>query len=102
MQSYPHIFVSSGLNDPRVAYWEPAKWVAKLRTHKQDDNMLLHKVNLATGAPASCCVCSPSTHLRGSLHAAAHIWGTQMDCWHCHAISEGRVLLGLGSSRQPL
>ena len=64
VQSYPHIFVSSGLHDPRVAYWEPAKWVAKLRTHKQDNNMLLHKVNLATGVPAVLRVeCRSTCHL---------------------------------------
>ena len=50
VQRYPDIFVSSGLHDPRVAYWEPAKWVAKLRTLKQGDSMLLHKTNMGAGA----------------------------------------------------
>jgi oligopeptidase B len=32
-QSYPAIFALAGLTDPRVTYWEPAKWIARLRTH---------------------------------------------------------------------
>jgi oligopeptidase B len=46
---YPHMFVTGGLNDPRVAYWEPAKWVAKLRAHKTDANLLLLRTNMSTG-----------------------------------------------------
>jgi oligopeptidase B len=37
------------LNDPRVQYWEPAKWTAKLRATKTDDNRLLLKTNLGAG-----------------------------------------------------
>jgi oligopeptidase B len=48
-QVYPHMLVTAGLNDPRVAYWEPAKWVARLRQLKTDNNLLLLKVNLAAG-----------------------------------------------------
>ncbi|MBI4136341.1 MAG: S9 family peptidase [Candidatus Vogelbacteria bacterium] len=48
-QSYSNLLVTAGLNDPRVAYWEPAKWVAKLRELKTDNNLLLLKTNLATG-----------------------------------------------------
>jgi oligopeptidase B len=46
---YPDLFVTAGLNDPRVSYWEPAKWVAKLRALKTDKNPLFLKVNLAGG-----------------------------------------------------
>ncbi len=46
---YPHMLVTSGLNDPRVAYWEPAKWTAKLRATKTDQNVLLLKTNLGAG-----------------------------------------------------
>jgi oligopeptidase B len=48
-QTYPHLLVNAGLNDPRVAYWEPAKWVAKLREHKQGDQVLLLKTNMDAG-----------------------------------------------------
>jgi oligopeptidase B len=46
---YPHILATAGLNDPRVQYWEPAKWVAKLRTLKTDRNRLLLKTNMGAG-----------------------------------------------------
>jgi oligopeptidase B len=46
---YPHLMVTAGLNDPRVTYWEPAKWVAKLRHTKTNDNMLVLKTNMGAG-----------------------------------------------------
>ncbi len=46
---YPHLLVTAGLNDPRVQYWEPAKWVARLRITKTDDNRLLLKTNMGSG-----------------------------------------------------
>ncbi len=48
-QDYPPLFVTAGLNDPRVTYWEPAKWVAKLRELKTDDNILMLKTNMGAG-----------------------------------------------------
>ena len=48
-QEYPPMLVTAGLNDPRVTYWEPAKWVAKLRELKTDDNLLLMKTNMGAG-----------------------------------------------------
>ena len=48
-QSYPNMLVTTGLHDSQVQYWEPAKWVAKLRDMKTDDNMLLLYVNMDTG-----------------------------------------------------
>jgi len=48
-QAYPPLMVTAGLNDPRVTYWEPAKWVAKLRATKSDDNILILKTNMGAG-----------------------------------------------------
>ncbi len=48
-QPYPPIFVRAGLSDPRVTYWEPAKWVAKLRATKTDDNPLVLRTNMDAG-----------------------------------------------------
>lgn len=48
-QSYPRMLVTAGLNDSQVPYWEPAKWVAKLRELKQDGNILLLKTNMGAG-----------------------------------------------------
>ena len=48
-QDYPPLLVTAGLNDPRVTYWEPAKWVAKLRDLTTDDNELLLKPNMGAG-----------------------------------------------------
>ncbi len=48
-QEYPAILITAGLNDPRVSYWEPAKWTAKLRAMKKGEQLLLLKTNLDAG-----------------------------------------------------
>ena len=48
-QAYPHMYVSTGLHDSQVQYWEPAKWVAKLRVLKTDDNQLYLDTNMDAG-----------------------------------------------------
>jgi oligopeptidase B len=51
--AYPNLLLVGGLNDPRVAYWEPAKFAAKLRELKTDDNLLLLKTNFHAGHAGS-------------------------------------------------
>ena len=46
---YPNILVTTGLHDSQVQYWEPAKWVAKLREYKTDDNLLVLKTDMSAG-----------------------------------------------------
>ncbi|MCC0023145.1 MAG: S9 family peptidase [Hyphomicrobiaceae bacterium] len=48
-KDYPAIFALAGLTDPRVTYWEPAKWVARLRDHKTDINPLYLRTNMGAG-----------------------------------------------------
>jgi oligopeptidase B len=48
-QSYPAILALAGLSDPRVTYWEPAKWVAKLRATKTDDHLIILRTNMEAG-----------------------------------------------------
>jgi len=48
-QDYPNMLVTTGLHDSQVQYWEPAKWVAKLRELKTDDKVLLLQTNMETG-----------------------------------------------------
>jgi oligopeptidase B len=48
-KDYPHMLVTAGLNDPRVAYWEPAKWTARLRATKTNGSRLLLRTNMGAG-----------------------------------------------------
>ncbi len=48
-QAYPNMLIMTGLHDSQVQYFEPAKWVARLRTHKTDKNVLLLKTNMEAG-----------------------------------------------------
>lgn len=48
-QNYPAMLITAGLNDPRVPYWEPLKWIAKLRQLKTDKNMLLLRTDMSSG-----------------------------------------------------
>ncbi len=52
-KKYPAMLVTTGLNDSQVQYWEPAKWIAKLRDMKTDDNMLLLYTNMSAGHSGS-------------------------------------------------
>lgn len=48
-RNYPPMLITGGLSDPRVTYWEPAKWAARIRAVKTDDNLLLLKINMGAG-----------------------------------------------------
>ena len=48
-KAYPNMLVTTGFHDSQVQYWEPAKWVAKLRELKTDDNLLLLRTNMGAG-----------------------------------------------------
>ena len=48
-KAYPHLLVTAGLHDSQVQYWEPAKWVAKLRAIKTDENLVLLKTTMEAG-----------------------------------------------------
>lgn len=48
-KAYPHVLVTAGLHDSQVQYWEPAKWVAKLRELKTDQNILLFHCDMSAG-----------------------------------------------------
>ena len=48
-QAYPHLLVTSGLHDSQVQYWEPAKWIAKLRDMRSNDNQLLLYTDMDSG-----------------------------------------------------
>lgn len=48
-KAYPHIFAYGGLTDPRVTYWEPAKWVARLREKNTSDKLIILKINMEAG-----------------------------------------------------
>jgi oligopeptidase B len=48
-RDYPNMLITAGYTDPRVQYWEPAKWTARLRANKTDNNLLLLKTQMGSG-----------------------------------------------------
>ena len=48
-QNYPNLYVTAGISDPRVGYWEAAKWVARLRANKTDSNIIFLQTNMSAG-----------------------------------------------------
>lgn len=48
-QGYPHLLATAGLTDPRVTYWEPAKWAARVRSRRTDDGLTLMRTNMGAG-----------------------------------------------------
>ena len=67
-QDYPPMLITGGLTDPRVTYWEPAKWAAKLRATKTDGNPLYLKINMGAGHGGK-------TGRWNSLHEVAETYG---------------------------
>ena len=74
-QDYPPMLITGGLNDPRVTYWEPAKWNARLRAMRTDGNLQLMKINMGAGHGGQS---GRWTRLREVAEAYAFIL-TQMD-----------------------
>ena len=73
-QDYPDMLVTAGLHDPRVQYWEPAKWVSKLRITKTDSNQLLLKTNMAAGH-------SGQSGRYGAIEDVAYVYAWLLDGW---------------------
>ena len=73
-QDYPDLLVTAGLNDPRVQYWEPAKWVARLRVTKAGDSQLLLKTNMAAGHGGK-------SGRYGAIEDVAYVYAWLLDGW---------------------
>ncbi|MBM75537.1 MAG: oligopeptidase B [Proteobacteria bacterium] len=73
-QNYPDLLVTAGLHDPRVQYWEPAKWVAKLRVTKTGDSQVLLKTNMAAGHGGK-------SGRYGSIEDVAFVYAWLLDGW---------------------
>jgi hypothetical protein len=85
-QAYPHILVSAALNDRRVNYWEPAKWVAKLRATKTNDALLLLQTDMTGGHFAGS---SPLGSLDAAALQYAFLLATLAPC----KVSEGQAAM---------
>ena len=73
-QNYPDMLVTAGLHDPRVQYWEPAKWVSKLRITKTGNSQLLLKTNMAAGH-------SGQSGRYGAIEDVAYVYAWLLDGW---------------------
>ena len=72
---YPHIFTKAGLNDLQTPYWDPAKWVAKLRAHQTGSSQLLLVINMGAGHGGS-------SGRYDHLHEEAQYFAFLIDCLH--------------------
>ena len=73
-QNYPDLLVTAGLHDPRVQYWESAKWVAKLRVKKSGDSQVLLKTNMAAGHGGQ-------SGRYGAIEDVAYVYAWLLDGW---------------------
>jgi oligopeptidase B len=75
--SFPDIFATSGLNDPRVGYWEPAKWVQRIRARAGNEPLVLFRTNLGAGHAGA-------ADRYEYLREAAHDWAFILERLGCH------------------
>lgn len=71
-RAYPHIYITAGLNDLQVPYWDPAKWVARMRSHKTDNNRLIFVTHMGAGHGGA-------SGLYDYLHEIAEVYAFLMD-----------------------
>jgi oligopeptidase B len=81
-RDYPHILVKAGLNDLQVPYWDPAKWVARLRARKTDANRLLLVTNMGAGHEGAS---GRYDHLREKALVYAFLVDTLFSAGYCPA-----------------
>ena len=79
-QAYPPMLITGGLTDPRVTYWEPAKWAARLARPQTDDNLLLLKINMGAGHGGKSGRWNAPARSRGGLRLRAHAGGRRRRC----------------------
>lgn len=74
-QRYPHILVTASIADPRVGYWEPAKWVARLRRRKTDRNLVILKTSMHAGHGGATSVDEYLTEVAEEIVFVLHVLG---------------------------
>jgi oligopeptidase B len=74
-QRYPHILVTASIADPRVGYWEPAKWVARLRRSKTDSNLVILKTSMHAGHGGATSVDEYLTEVAEEIVFVLHVLG---------------------------
>ena len=84
---YPMVLATAGLRDDRVSYWEPAKWVAKLRAHSRSGKPVLFRVNMAAGHQSS-------SGASDTLAQMALFWTFAQSCVAPRPLVDGRLAAG--------
>ena len=89
-KAYPHMLVTTGLHDSQVQYWEPAKWVAKLRELKTDNNLLLLCTDMDSGHGGKS---DDSNRMKGSRWSMPFDWRRRKRCRPCRKLSFAQIVL---------